>query len=168
MLRTLSLDLGSKTGYVLAEDAKVVRSGVRDFALKSHEHKGQRGIKFYNFLVSFGQVDEVYYEVIQFSGMRKGGAAWQGDNGELYKGLLMLLNMYCCGWNIDPIGMHPGTLKKEFAGHGHATKEDMCRAAHRIGWQGGADGQVIHNDEADAIGLQAANLRLRHGLQLTF
>lgn len=166
--RYLGLDLGTNTGWALVEGNKIISSGIRLFTLKDGEHKGKRGLRFFNFLVGIGKVDEIYYELVQFSGARKGGGAWAGDGGELYKGLLMIVNMYAAGWNVPVIGVHNGTLKKDFAGHGQAEKKDMCRIAHQMGWQGGTPGTDDMNDEVDAIALVVTQLKKLYNIEVSF
>lgn len=166
--RYLALDIGTYTGWALAEGSKIIKSGVRDFSVKKSQHIGNRGIMFFNFLNSLGRVDEIYYEKIQFTGARKGGGAWSGDNGELYKGLLMLVNMYAAGYGVPTIGEWPGTIKKAFTGSGVAEKEDMCAEAHRLGWKGGKLGTREGHDEVDAIALLVTQLRCRYNITARF
>lgn len=166
--RYLALDLGTRTGWCVADGAKIIGSGIRDFSVKNSEQSGLRGIRFYNWLMSFGRVDEIYYEKIMFTGARKGGGAWGGDHGELYHGLLMLLNMYAAGYGTPIIGIWPGTLKKSFTGYGKAEKHDMCLAAREHGWTGGKDGTAAFHDEADAIALIVTQLRERFNIHARF
>ena len=170
--RYLGLDLGKCTGWAIAEGDRIIQSGVRDFSVKSSEHIGHRGIKFYNFLCSLGRVDEIYYEEIQFGGNFKNKAGqWispSSDGREFYHGLLMLVNMYAAGYGIPTFPMHPSTLKKAFAGHGHAEKEDMCRVAHARGWRGGRPGTDSCHDEVDACALLITQLQQKYGINLSF
>lgn len=158
--RYLALDLGTQTGWAISEGNRIVDSGVRDFKLKSSEHIGNRGIRFYNFLLTLGQPDVIFYEKVQFMGNRK-----CGDGGELYKGLLMIMNMFAAGFNIETIGVHPMTLKKSFTGSGVADKVIMCEKAREYGWQGGMSGTALLDDEADAIALIITQMRERYGIQ---
>lgn len=166
--RYLGLDIGTQTGWALAEGDTIIGSGVRDLSVKASQHIGRRGFMFANFLTKIGHLDEIYYEKIQFTGARKGGGSWSGDNGELYKGLLMLLNMHAYSFGTPVIGVHPGTLKKQFTGYGAAKKHDMCQAAHMIGWKGGKLGSALQDDEADAIALIATQVKLRFGIAVKF
>lgn len=165
--RYLGLDIAQKTGWAIVEGDRLVSSGVRDFSIKASQFKGERGIAFHNWLIQthrdFGPFTEIYYEKVMF-----GGAFQSKDNHELYHGFLMLMEMFCASFRIQSFGMHPSTLKKEFAGHGRAQKEDMCRVAHEKGWKGGMVGTSIHHDEVDAIALVDCQLRLRHGISLQF
>ena len=161
--RCLGIDLGNHTGWAVSEGLKITSSGVRDFSIKSHETNGNRGIKFYNFLLSLGHFDKIFYEKVQFTNNFR-----SGDGGELYKGLLMLVNMYGASFGVEPIGIHPGTLKKAFTGNGRAEKEEMCAIAHSLGWKGGARGTKLMNDEADAIALLVTQVREKYGIKLIF
>jgi len=168
--RYLGLDLGTRTGWALVEGNKLIGSGVRDFSVKASQHIGKRGIKFYNFLLSMGQVDEIYYETIMFGGSFKGAdGKWinpSNDGRELYHGLLMLVNMYAAGFGIPTFPVHNSTLKKDFAGHGHATKEEMCARAHALGWKGGEPGTALFHDEVDGIALLESQLRKKYGVKI--
>ena len=170
--RYLGLDLGLETGWALSKANRIIGSGVRDFRIRGNEGKGHRGIKFYNFLLKFGQVDEIYVEKIAFGGNFKNKkGVWvapSSDGRELYHGLLMLVNMYADGFGIKVEEVHPGTLKKAFTGSGTAKKEDMCRMAHQLGWRGGESGTGLFHDEADALALLITQPRDRYGIQITF
>lgn len=161
--RYLALDIGQCTGYALVDGSKLIRSGVRNFSVKQTEHIGKRGIKFYNFLSSIGHVDEIYYEKVQFVGNTK-----SGDGGELYKGFLMLMNMFAAGYAIPTFGVWPGTLKKDFAGHGGAEKADMCAVARSLGWKGGVEGTALYHDQVDAIAILVTQLKQKYNITVEF
>lgn len=155
----IALDLGTHTGWARSVGDRIVASGVRDFSLKAGEHKGKRGIRFYNFLMTLGQPDIIFYEKVQFTTNK-----YNSDGGELYKGLLMLVNMFAAGFDIPAIGVYPSSLKKQFTGNGKADKIDMCITARRYGWPGGSDGTDLYNDEADAGALIITQLRNMYGI----
>jgi len=171
--RVLGLDIAKRTGYAIAEGDRIIRSGVRDFSVKSHEHNGHAGTKFYNFLLELGMVDEVYFEELAFGAgkYKKADGSWgtpTNDGRELQHGLIMVMRMFCAGLNIHPQGVNPMTLKKAFTGHGHATKEDMCAHAHSLGWKGGQAGTALFHDEVDACALVYTQLRNKHGIIVKF
>ena len=170
--RFLGLDIATTTGWALVEGDRLIRSGVRDFSVKSSEHIGNRGIKFYNFLREIGFVDEIFYEEIQFGGgFKNAQGRWistTNDGRELYHGMLMVLNMYCASLGIQATGIHPSTLKKQFTGRGDSKKEDMCRVAHELGWKGGEPGTTRCHDEADAIALLVTQLKNWCGIKVIF
>jgi hypothetical protein len=168
--RYLGLDLAKRTGYCLAEGDQCLRSGVRDFS--GTDDLGRRGIMLYNFLISLGRVEEIYYESNPFGGnFKKKDGSWgtaSKDGREFLHGMLMVVRMYASGFGAYVIPVNTSTLKKEFTGDGRAEKEDMCRAARSLGWKGGEDGTSLHHDEADGIALVATQIRKRYGLILRF
>jgi len=162
-LTIIGLDIGTRTGWAISQGDKIISSGVRDFSLKANEHKGKRGIRFYNFLMTLPHPDVIFYEKVQFS-MNK----YSSEGGELYKGLLMLVNMFAAGFDVNTIGVHPSTLKKQFTGNGRAEKLEMCNTARKYGWQGGAEGTDLLNDEADAGAVIITQARELYGLDVTW
>lgn len=159
--RYLGLDIGNCTGWAICENGIITSSGVRDFGLKASHHRGKRGVAFYNFLLELGQVDGIYYEEVAFTPVRT------GDGHALYNGLMMLVEMYSYGWDIPMNGVHPSTLKKEFAGHGQAEKKTMCQVAIDLGWKGGVPGTDRYHDECDAIALLFTQLP-KIGIDVSF
>jgi hypothetical protein len=166
--RFLGLDLATNTGWALVEDGKVIGSGIRKLRYAKGEHSGEKYRRFFSLLTEMWPVDEIYYELIQFSGARRGGGSWSGDSGETYKGLLAITLMYAAGMDVPVHGVHPATLKKDFTGYGRAEKEDMCRIAHKLGWSGGSRDTALHHDEADAIALLVTQLKQRYGVAVSF
>lgn len=170
--RVLGLDLSTYTGYALAVGGKIVKCGVRDFSSHKAAFRGKKYTSLFNFLISLGKINEIYVEVAKFNGGFKNKEGkiinTTNDGRELQHGLLAVVEMYCDMFGIIPIEVHPSTLKKEFAGHGHAEKADMCRAARAIGWKGGEDGTAILHDEADGIALVATQMLKRHGVRVHF
>jgi hypothetical protein len=164
--RFLALDIATQTGYAVMQNGKFVKSGVRDFTLRMGKHKGHQGIMFYNFLRELGRIDHVFFEQIMFAGSFKNEDGeivhTTNDGRETYLGLKMVMNMFCAGFQLEPIGIWPGTLKKQFAGSGRAEKADMCRAARAIGWRGD------NHNEADAIGIMVVKIRELYGVTPTF
>lgn len=170
--RSLGLDLGTHTGWAISEGTKIIGSGVRDFSVKNGECKGRRGIKFYNFLLQHGRVDEIYVEKVAFSGNFKNKKGeWvtpSSDGRQLYHGLLMLVEMYAAGFGIQVHDVNLSSLKKAFTGNGHADKEEMCRMAHHLGWKGGQPGTALYHDEVDACALIITEQRRRYNVQIGF
>lgn len=172
LLTTLGLDLGTHTGWAKSEGSEIIGSGVRDFSLKSGECRGKRGVKFYNFLLTHGRVDEIYVEKVAFSGNFKNKKGeWitpSSDGRQLYHGFLMLVEMYAAGFGIPVYEVNLATLKKRFTGNGHATKEEMCMMAHQLGWQGGHPGTALYHDEVDACALVITEQKMRYNTHVTF
>lgn len=170
VFRTLGLDLGVRTGWALTEDRQLKGSGIRDLSVRASEHKGKRGIKFYNFLLTMGEIDEIYVEKVAFTGnIKNKQGQWiapSNDGRQFYHGLLMIVEMYAAGFDIPIYEVHNATLKKAFTGAGNATKEEMCAHAISLGWPGGQEGTALFHDEVDAIALVVTQLRERHGVQV--
>lgn len=165
----VGLDLGTRTGWAVAQGASIIKSGVCDFSLKRNQHIGNRFIWFSNFMSdlskNYGPITEIYYEKIMFGGP---GGRISGDGHELYHGLLAVMNMHAAALGIFTIGVWPGTLKKSFTGSGVAEKKDMCAAAHALGWLGGAIGTAENHDECDALALLFTQLKERYNMLLGF
>lgn len=155
----LSLDLGTNLGWCFSEDGKVVASGV--YVLKNNS-LGERWTDFHNWLSDFVGVTEIVYEEVPISGVGKikdkdGKKVPRGmAQARVYFGLMAMLEIFVRTSSPKPhiTPYHLGTLKKVFTGHGNATKADMCKKCHQLGWKGGRVGTDNQNDEADAIALQ--------------
>lgn len=160
--RYLGLDLGTHTGWALAEGDRYLGSGIQDFSAKRNSHPGHRLVLFSNFLRSLGRIDEIYYERI----MGGGGGFHSSDGHELYHQLLGVVYMHTCAFSIPTIPVWPGTLKKAFAGHGGAKKAEMCAKAHSLGWKGGRIGTEEGHDEVDALALLITQLKDRYNFTL--
>lgn len=163
--RYLALDLGTHTGWALVEGDKIIGSGVMDFSAKKTQHIGTRFLKLQKFIADIdklGNITEIFYEKIMFSGQGR------GDYGELYHGLLAIVSMASAALTIPTFGVWPGTLKKDFTGSGVAEKVDMCSKAHQLGWRGGEHGTDNCHDEADAIALLVTQLKQRYNITVKF
>jgi len=158
----LAIDIGTNLGWAFAKDGVITAWGVEDFRLKGDEHNGsgRRLIQFHNWLQDFCGVDEVFYERVG-ANMRNAGA------NQSHFEMRGILSMFCYGSGIPLLDVHNITLKKKFAGHGRATKEEMCATAHHLGWNGGIKGTGQDHDAADAVALIFCLLRDR-GIQVTF
>jgi len=143
----LSLDLGTSTGWAFAREGVIMKSGILDMS-KSNELRGQKYIRFHNWLSGFSGVDAVYFEDVKHHQAQKSIMAIRN-----YCGFLAVLEMFAYGAKIPLIGMAIGTIKMIVGGHGHCSKEDVCRALHQLGWQNGEPGTMIDNDEADACAI---------------
>ena len=154
----LSLDLGSNVGWCFIKAGLITQSGVLDLRCKE-SHPGYRFLKFQNMISPFRHVSEIFYEDVPR--FESAGAA------RVYCGLLSILQVFCLMNKIRLTNIKAGSVKKEFAGHGHAKKPDMCRTAHRLGWRHGHPETDIDHDEADAIAA-AWVLMQRRGVKLEF
>lgn len=155
---TLSLDLGSTIGYAVGKSGVIVESGEVNLHCKD-THPGHRFLRFQQWLSNYRHVDEVLFEdVMNFA---------SGPSAKLYGALFGVMSVFSLAYRIRMRGMNPMTIKKEFAGHGHAKKEEMCEVAMKLGWKNGVLGTPNNNNEADAIALLWV-IYVRSGIEPTF
>lgn len=143
---TLSLDLGSTTGWALGTDGVIVSSGEVSLG-NSEQHPGQRWLKFQEFLFKHKDVDEFIYEDVMFFGQNGHKAL------RVYCGLLAKLQEFALVHGKRLRCLSPSTVKAQFAGSGKAKKVDMCTTAVNLGWKNGAAGTELLHNECDAIAL---------------
>jgi Holliday junction resolvasome RuvABC endonuclease subunit len=155
----LSLDLGSSTGWCLGQNNVIEYSGVKSFYIKD-SHPGLRFKKFYNWLLKFRNVDEIFVEdvVQRFLSMH---------SARVYCGLLAMLQVFCITHSIRLTGIKPSAVKLAFTGRGGAKKAEMCNAAIKLGWANGKLDTETNNDEADACAIYYAVMKKR-GYDVTF
>jgi Holliday junction resolvasome RuvABC endonuclease subunit len=145
----LSLDLGTKTGWAIFHDTKIV-SGVEDFKRKTwtrNKVKFSQGygiifLKFAEFLEEKHKefkIDEVCYEKVM---NHKGAYA-----SHIYGGFEALLSYFCEENSIKYSSIPVGTIKKHCTGKGNAKKDQMIEAVKALGFNPKDD------NEADAIAL---------------
>lgn len=138
---TLGLDLGKTLGWCFAKNGVILNSGTIALAPEGC-HKAWPLVNFKQTLQGFKGLTEIVYESIPFQTSKA--------NSRMYDGMLGQLEIFCFENSIALIGIPNGTLKKDFAGHGHAKKPDMCAVAHRMGWKHGELGTDLDHDECDA------------------
>ena len=142
---TMALDLGTKTGFaVLRADGKV-ESGQAKFELKDGEGQGARYVKFRRWLVEMKQAHPELAEIIYEQVM--GHGAFQVISAHVYGGMLATLQAFGEHHQIAYRGVGVSTIKKQFAGHGKASKTDVIRQCEALGFRPCSD------NEADAIAL---------------
>lgn len=141
----LALDLGTRTGYALLRADGRVESGTERFDLKPNEGQGQRYVKFRRWLVETKQanpdIGELLFEQVM------GHGAFAVIAAHVYGGLLATLQAFGEHHNIPYRGIGVSTIKKQFAGHGKASKTDVIRQCEVMGFKPTSD------NEADAIAL---------------
>jgi len=147
----LALDLGTKTGWALAEGGRV-ESGVQDFAPKRGESAGMRYVAFRRWLAEIAfrggpeavnnPVDLIVYEMPHL----RGGAA-----ATVLAGLQTRVEEFCAEWTIEYTPVHSATLKKFTTGSGRGDKAAMGEAARRRGWLNHVTAVMIDDNEGDAI-----------------
>lgn len=141
----LALDLGTKTGWALLRADGRVESGQQLFALKEGEGQGARYVKFRRWLVDMKKahpdITELVYEQVM------GHGAFQVISAHVFGGLLATLQAFGEHHGIPYRGIGVSTIKKQFAGHGKASKTDVIRQCEVMGYRPASD------NEADAIAL---------------
>ncbi len=140
-MKALALDLGTRTGWALAEGA-VVESGVQVFDVKRGESPGMRYVRFNRWL---GDIAPAVALVVYEQTHNRGGGAT-----EVAAGFATRVQEFCARAGIEHTAIHSAVLKKFATGRGNAKKPDMIAAAReRCGYLGADD------DEADALLLLA-------------
>ena len=139
------LDLGTKTGFaVLRPDGKI-ESGQVNLQPKASEGPGMRYVRFRQWLVELKRVHDPISEIVYESVM--GHGAFQVIAAHCYGGLLATLQAFGEHHGIAYRGIGVSTIKKQFAGHGKASKTDVIRQCEALGFRPDSD------NEADAIAL---------------
>ena len=145
MTVVLSLDLGTKTGWALLRADGRVESGQEKFDLKQGEGQGARYVKFRRWLVEMKaahpDIGELVYEQVM------GHGAFQVISAHVYGGMLATVQAFGEHHQIAYRGIGVSTIKKQFAGHGKASKTDVIRQCEALGFRPCSD------NEADAIAL---------------
>lgn len=141
----MALDLGTRTGWALLRADGRVESGQERFDLKAGEGQGARYVKFRRWLVDMKQAhpdltDLVYEQVM-------GHGAFQVISAHVYGGMLATVQAFGEHHQLAYRGIGVSTIKKQFAGHGKASKTDVIRQCEALGFRPASD------NEADAIAL---------------
>ena len=139
---TLALDLGTQTGWAIANGKKVIQSGVDDLSVTKFDSYGQTFVNFKHLLRRLHKrhnFDTVYYEAV-----RKHIAT---DAAHKYGGFMAALQTFCLEREIEFKGVPVQTIKKSFTGKGNADKLAMLREAANRGHTPADD------NEADAIAI---------------
>jgi len=147
---TLALDLATSTGWAIYKDGEIV-SGVCSFAAGGAPD-GKTYSDFMHFLNRFNGVERVCFENVDFK-------SYIYQNRK-YGGFRAILLAWVYDNRIAESSVHVKTLKKFFAGHGHADKDAMIFAAKSRGFD------PINDDEADALAVLAWCLETNYGVYL--
>lgn len=139
----LALDPGTRTGVTIT-DGKVFKTTLWNLATKPKtkkrpaEPKNFRLLKLWHHLMEHGnQGDVVVYEGA--AGFMRGKAAV-----EVSHKLRGIIELYAAWMDLELVMIEPNDLKQFALGKRSATKEEMVRAANRLGYVGDSD------DEADS------------------
>lgn len=150
--RVLFLDLGTTTGYAMADDGIIMFSG--SIRLPKDNSRYER---FYNFLVENRGFNEIVTEAII-------------PNPKMPLSILPLakfeglVEMFCEQNRIPHTNdMSPISIRKTFLGRGHRgklekwdPKLETCNKLKKLGWSKGEYNTTRDHDEADALALACA------------
>lgn len=140
-MKILSLDMATKTGWAIAENNKVIESGMQDFSKRRGESNGILFLKFRRWLsemVELNKPEVIAYERAHF----RGGAAT-----ELCVGLQTRAQEIAAEKGIELAPYTTGEIKK-FCGSGKADKSAVIKFVNeRCGLS------VTDDNEADAIAI---------------
>lgn len=149
MKAILSLDLGTNTGWALRLPDGRVQHGCVSFALRPGEGEGKRFQKFRAFLGECkhragGELDFLIFEAKDF--VRPN----QVLSAQILFGLRGVMLGWCAAHGIEYDSKANNTIKKQIAGNGHASKEDVIAAVRARDEQ---FQYVTDHNEADALAL---------------
>lgn len=172
-MRVLALDLGTKTGWAIADDDLLVSGTwtlVTDAKRKENIHFGKVDSRFatlQNNILGAGPFGAIFYEDVQFCKTQL--------QAQLWGGLRAVVSLQEVGKTVIR-GIPVGTLKKFATGKGNATKSQMAQALYTVGvghFEGAPEKMIkagkflversnqrpVDDNEVDAIHL------LRYGLK---
>ena len=137
----LALDLGTTTGWAMANDTGQVLSGTESFKPGRWEGGGMRYLRFSRWLDEMAAhgLGGIWFEEVR----RHVGT----DAAHVYGGLMATLTAWAETRGIPYQGVPVGTIKKHATGKGNAPKEAMIAAAVARGFNPADD------NEADALAL---------------
>lgn len=139
----LTLDLGTKTGWAIANDKKVIQSGVGDLKINTNfDSNGRTFVKFKQLLQRL--YTKYPFNVVYYEAVRKHTGTLAAQK---YGGFMGALQTFCLEREIEYEGVPVQTIKKSFTGKGNADKLAMLREAANRGHTPADD------NEADAIAI---------------
>lgn len=141
MKATLSLDLGTITGWALDADGRIT-SGTVSFRTGRFEGGGMRYLRFGNWLGEMLRLSPIH--AVHFEEVRRHAAT---DAAHVYGGLMATLTAWCEREGIPYQGVPVGTIKRHATGKGNAGKDAVISAIEARGFSPADD------NEADAIAL---------------
>lgn len=149
MSRILALDLGTRMGYAMAINGKLLISSTRQDKPGRYSGGGMRYLQFRNWLTEVHQstrFDRIYFEEVR--------RHLSTDSAHVYGGLLAMLTSWCEESRIPYEGLPVGTIKKTATGKGNASKSDIVVAMNKR-WNKTLDENEKSRDdnEADALAI---------------
>lgn len=139
----LALDLGTTTGWALAQTDAQISSGSQSFKPQRFEGGGMRFLRFKRWLTDIKQCSSDI-NLIVFEEVRKHAGV---DAAHAYGGFMGQLTAWCEHHQIPYEGVPVGTIKKHATGKGNASKEQMIQAMQA------RNHSVTDDNEADALAL---------------
>ena len=143
LMATLSLYLGTATGWALRDHTGLITSGTASFRPGRFDGGGMRYLRFTNWLSEIdglsGPINAIWFEEVR----RHAGT----DAAHVYGGLMATLTAWAELRGVPYQGVPVGTIKLHATGKGNAPKEAMITAARARGFSPADD------NEADAIAL---------------
>lgn len=149
MTTILALDLGTKTGWAIASNGRLVNSGTRTDKPGRYDGGGMRYLRFRHWLNDL--LNLTAFEVVYFEEVRRHSST---DAAHVYGGFLACLTAWCEEHKLPYEGIPVGTIKKHATGKGNAGKQDVLRAMNTR-WNKSMDtGEKSKDDnEADALAI---------------
>lgn len=155
----LGIDPGTKTGWAICVEGKIVESGVQTFDLGRGESPGMRFLRFRQWLRQVTPVQlwaNTDQHILAYErAHHRGGAAT-----EIGVGFCTRIQEFAAEQGYESMPVHTATLKKWATGSGRADKSVMIAAAmerilknlctHEIP-SGRRAPEALGDDEADAI-----------------
>ena len=151
-MKILALDLGTDTGWSIANDNKLIGFGTQNFDLKRGESNGMRFLIFRQWLERLWDDVEGFGLVMYELPHMRGGPAT-----DLLIGLQTVVQEFCALHSTQYQSLHTSTLKKLATGHGHASKDDMIASA-KASWNDDLTRlkrRVENDNEGDSLCLLA-------------
>ena len=139
----LALDLGTTTGWALAQTDAQITSGSQSFKPQRFEGGGMRFLRFKRWLTDIKQCS-TDISLIVFEEVRRHAGV---DAAHAYGGFMGQLTAWCEHHQIPYEGVPVGTIKKHATGKGNASKEQMIQAMQA------RYHSVADDNEADALAL---------------
>jgi len=140
-MSVLTLDLGTRTGWMLKQRGGAQVHGIWDLKGDRFEGGGMRYLRFRRELMSLHEhspIKMIFFEEVH----RHNGTA----AAHVYGGLAAEVMAFGEERDIPYEGVPVGTIKKFATGKGNAGKDMMIAACRKWGFEG-----VVDDNEADAI-----------------
>ena len=162
----LALDLGTRTGWALAEGGRV-ESGTQVFDVKRGESPGMRWIRFRRWLAEIamaehssggGTIDTPGSQRVPYFLPRVEMIVWEAAHHRGGAATHVGVNFagrveeFCAQNKIEHASVHTATIKKFATGSGRGDKGAMIAAVQRRGWAAHVV-EPLDDNHADALAL---------------